>query len=108
MIKEYTSLGFMSGTSGDGVDASIICSDGNTKYEVIKDQYFEYEPEVYKKFHNIKCQINSVNELEQLQKELNDLENRITLFHAKIGKEMIKDIKVDIIGQSMGWVNKSG
>ena len=98
MIKEYTSLGFMSGTSGDGVDASIISSDGNTKYEVIKDQYFEYEPEVYKKFHNIKCQINSVNELEQLQKELNDLENRITLFHAKIGKEMIKDRKVDIIG----------
>ena len=24
MIKEYTSLGLMSGTSGDGVDASII------------------------------------------------------------------------------------
>ena len=43
MIKEYTSLGFMSGTSGDGVDASIISSDGNTKYEVIKDQFFEYE-----------------------------------------------------------------
>ena len=31
MSKEYTSLGFMSGTSGDGVDASIISSDGETK-----------------------------------------------------------------------------
>ena len=41
MGKIYTALGLMSGTSGDGVDASIISSDGNTTYEVIKDQYFE-------------------------------------------------------------------
>ena len=37
-MKEFTSLGLMSGTSGDGVDASIIISDGNSKYEVIKDK----------------------------------------------------------------------
>ena len=43
MSEEYTSLGLMSGTSGDGVDASIIQSDGNTKYKVIKDKYFEYD-----------------------------------------------------------------
>ena len=36
MTKEYTALGLMSGTSGDGVDASIIRSDGENKYEVIK------------------------------------------------------------------------
>ena len=35
MTKEYTALGLMSGTSGDGVDASIIRSDGENKYEVI-------------------------------------------------------------------------
>ena len=98
MSKEYTSLGFMSGTSGDGVDASIISSDGNTKYEVIKDQFFEYESDVYKEIHNIKHQINSINELEKFQKDLNDLENKITLFHAKIGKEIIKDRKIDMIG----------
>ena len=39
MTKEYTSLGLMSGTSGDGVDASVIQSDGNTKYKAIKDKY---------------------------------------------------------------------
>ena len=38
MSKEYTSLGLMSGTSGDGVDASIIKSDGISKYEVILNQ----------------------------------------------------------------------
>ena len=40
MGKILTSLGLMSGTSGDGVDASIIQSNGETKYEVIKDQYY--------------------------------------------------------------------
>ena len=39
MSKEYTSLGLMSGTSGDGVDASIIKSDGDSNYKVIKELY---------------------------------------------------------------------
>ena len=43
MSEQYTSLGLMSGTSGDGVDASIIQSDGETKFEVIKDKYYEYD-----------------------------------------------------------------
>ena len=41
MNKEYTSLGLMSGTSGDGVDASIIKSDGLSKYDVILNKYYE-------------------------------------------------------------------
>ena len=41
MSKEYTALGLMSGTSGDGVDASIIISDGINSYKVIQDKYFE-------------------------------------------------------------------
>ena len=35
MNKEYTSLGLMSGTSGDGVDASLINSDGDTNYNCL-------------------------------------------------------------------------
>ena len=51
MIEEYTSLGLMSGTSGDGVDASIIVSNGNSKYEAIKDRYFEYDNDIYQNIH---------------------------------------------------------
>ena len=40
MHKEYTSLGLMSGTSGDGVDASIIISDGLNQLESIKNLFF--------------------------------------------------------------------
>ena len=32
MGKLFTALGLMSGTSGDGVDASIISSDGANQY----------------------------------------------------------------------------
>ena len=35
MSKEYTCLGMMSGTSGDGVDASIIKSNGLDKFTVL-------------------------------------------------------------------------
>ena len=40
MQKKYTSLGLMSGTSGDGVDASIINSNGIDQFEIIKNEYF--------------------------------------------------------------------
>ena len=35
MNKQYTCLGLMSGTSGDGVDASIILSDGQNNCTIL-------------------------------------------------------------------------
>ena len=42
MGKIYTALGLMSGTSMDGVDASIVRSDGNQEYSIKLDKYFKY------------------------------------------------------------------
>ena len=42
MSKNYYSLGLMSGTSGDGVDASLINSDGDSNYKVEINKYFEF------------------------------------------------------------------
>ena len=50
MSQDYTSLGLMSGTSGDGVDASIIESDGNSQYKTIEDKFFQYDNEISKAF----------------------------------------------------------
>ena len=41
MGKIYTSLGLMSGTSMDGIDLSIIRSNGENEYEAVFDKYFE-------------------------------------------------------------------
>ncbi len=100
MTKEYTSLGLMSGTSGDGVDASIIRSDGETKYKVILDKYFKYNQDVYKNIHDLKDKINNSKDLENLSKKLESLEKDITLFHVKAADEVIKESKsnIDFIG----------
>ena len=98
MSKSYYSLGLMSGTSGDGVDASVIQSDGNTKYKAIKDKYFQYDKQIYENIHNLKEKIHNLVDLKKFDKELIDLERQITLFHAKVVKEVNKRQKVDVIG----------
>ena len=59
MHKNYISLGLMSGTSGDGVDASIISTNGVDHFESIKDKYFEYDNDIYKNIHLLKDKINT-------------------------------------------------
>ena len=51
MDKLFTAIGLMSGTSCDGVDASIIQSDGENEYKAIYDNYFEYSQEIYEQIH---------------------------------------------------------
>ena len=98
MKEEYTSLGLMSGTSGDGVDASIIQSNGSSKYDVIKEKYYEYDSQIYQNIHNLKEKIHNFKDVKTLTNELNDLERKITLFHAKVVKEIGDGNKIDIVG----------
>ena len=98
MSKEYTSLGLMSGTSGDGVDASIILSNGGSSYTLIQDKYFQYDEKTYQNIHFLKDKINNLKDLELMKNDLNNLEREITLFHAKVIKEITKINKIDIIG----------
>ncbi len=100
MEKFYTSLGLMSGTSMDGVDASVIRSDGENNYEPIFDKYFEYEEVIYSNLLNLRDKINSIKDLTANSYQISELERKITLFHAKISKEIIKHsgIDVDLVG----------
>ena len=102
MEKNYTALGLMSGTSMDGVDASTIFSDGNTGVVTsIKNQYFEYDKDLYQKLTNLRDKITNSKDLKNLFDDLNSIEKEITLFHAKIVNEMIQShskFEIDLVG----------
>ena len=91
MKKNWKSLGLMSGTSGDGVDASIIKTNGLDEYKVLKDKYFEYDANIYRDIHSLKEKIHNISHLDDFNKELNNLERKITIFHAKL----IRELKID-------------
>ncbi len=105
MQKNYTSIGLMSGTSGDGVDASLINSNGIDQFEVIKDKFFEYDLSIFNEIHLIKENIFNLNDLEKLSKRLIKLEREITIFHAKILNDFAplnqEDILVGFHGQTI-------
>ena len=93
MGKIYTALGLMSGTSMDGVDASIISSIDGIQYDEKFNQYYEYDTELYKNLSNIRDKIFTSIDLKKLSKELKMLEKDITLFHAKVVNDLINSAK---------------
>ena len=48
MDNSFIALGLMSGTSLDGIDASIIKSDGENSLDIIDNKYLNY-PEEFRK-----------------------------------------------------------
>ena len=98
--KEFICIGLMSGTSMDGVDASIIKSNGTDQFINILDCYFEFDKEIYEKLVNLRNLINLSEDLEKYSKEIEILNKELTLFHAKIINKITKeaDDKIDLVG----------
>ena len=107
MGKIYIALGLMSGTSMDGVDASIIQSNGEEQYDELFNKYFEYNSDIFQNLLNLRDKITKNRKpnynnalLESLSKEFNDIEKKITLFHADVANKVLKEagLSVDLIG----------
>jgi len=80
----------------DGVDASIIQTDGNSKYKAILDKYFEYPKSIYNNLTILKDKIKSSKDLKKYQKQIKSVEKEITIFHAESVNKILKKTKLNI------------
>ena len=68
MGKIYTALGLMSGTSLDGVDFSIIQTDGKEYLSLSGNNYIEFSNTLRQKIREIKSKITSTNKCKEIIK----------------------------------------
>ena len=98
--KLYTAIGLMSGTSMDGVDVSLIRSDGFNQLINVLDEYFEYNKILHKELIELRNLILTIEDLKLHANRIKKLEREITLFHSKIVSEISLKYKdeIDFIG----------
>ena len=72
MGKLYTALGLMSGTSGDGVDVSVIDSDGIDQFNEVTNKYFKYDQKIYENLHYLRDKILKSNDLNINESEISN------------------------------------
>ena len=83
MNKIYTALGTMSGTSLDGIDFSIIETDGEDYLNIIDSEYLGFSNNLKDRISNLKLKIKSTDECRAIikSKEYKELSREITLLH---------------------------
>ena len=98
MKKNLSALGLMSGTSGDGVDASVINSNGKDTINIKYNRFDPYPKSLSKKIYRIKDSISKKQDLLKYTLEIKELEREITDFHADIAVKISKEIEFNLIG----------
>ena len=100
MDKIINALGLMSGTSMDGIDASIIRSDGEENIDIVGNLYFKYDLELKNSIHEFCSKIHSKKDIEKNIERYKELEREITLKHSEVSSKILKNynLEVDIVG----------
>ena len=100
MNKNFYCLGLMSGTSMDGIDGSIIYSNGSDNFEVIENFYYKYDNNFNNKLSNLRNKIINYKDLKYHDNDLNTLEREITILHAEFVDKILKNSnnEINLIG----------
>ena len=100
MDKTIIALGLMSGTSMDGIDASLVSSDGEKNIDIIGNLYRKYDLELKNSLKEFCQKINNKEDLKVNLIKYKELERQITIEHSKIVSDIIDKfyIKPNIIG----------
>ena len=98
MEKNLSALGFMSGTSGDGVDTSVISSNGKDIVNIKYNRFDPYPTILSNKIHSVKENISERQDILRYLSDIEELEIEVTNFHADIANKINKEIDFDLIG----------
>ncbi len=98
--KLYSAIGLMSGTSMDGVDLSIIRSDGYDEFLNFFDDYYEYDKKIQGQLIRLRDLVSTEKDILKYSEKLRELERNLTLFHAGIINQSLKKYKdpIDFVG----------
>ena len=95
MKKLITAIGLMSGTSCDGIDVSVIKSDGEDVLSLKGDFFLPYDEKIRLSIRRFKEKIDKASDLQINKNEIADLEREITLLHSKAINLLLKKLKID-------------
>ena len=100
MDNSFIALGLMSGTSLDGIDASIIKSDGENNLDIIDNKYLHYPEEFRNRLSKFILNVNNRTDIEKNISTYKSLERDLTLYHSKISKKILSEnnLKAQLIG----------
>ncbi len=102
MNKIYNSIGTMSGTSFDGVDVSLITTNGQEVCEIKDNLYEKFNDQLKSNLKTLKNSFKNYKDADTIKenKLFIEVENQITDLHIKLIKELIlkSKEKINIIG----------
>ena len=101
--NNYLSLGVMSGTSCDGIDLSLIHTDGKDHANFISSMYVKYDDILKEDLFKL---INNFNKSNRFSSKVIEIQDRVTFAFIKAIEKFLKKInrKIDLIsihGQSI-------